>query len=355
LRHLEKRGRSTRDFFPLLRHGAEGGEEQGGEEEDEEKAVEFKVFSTNYQRTQLSAQAFLKGLGAPEGTAIEVLASEECPLSLHDHDPELSVRLTQQVQNTSAFRREEEQFLDDHGEHFISAVPELGTARDVYTFNVPVKLSGQQNKEAETEADQSQTSRKKINWMAALDYFSCRNAHDLPLHQELEEPHHAENMSNYVTSRFQLYYEDKEMRKIAVLPMLKHVVLKQFLSCIVNLGYAHAVAGTTMDDNQARIEKDAYKKLPVLIFSGHDVNLMGLLVTLNSSGSPQSKTWPGYGATLAFELVHEKVNEGDQEEDNFLVNAYYNEKPLPIKLSLNNNSENNSVKLTDLIDFCDRM
>ena len=38
---------------------------------------DLQVFATNYQRTQASAQAFLKGLGAPTGTSVEVREEEK--------------------------------------------------------------------------------------------------------------------------------------------------------------------------------------------------------------------------------------------------------------------------------------
>ena len=69
------------------------------------------------------------------------------------------------------------------------------TSTDVYTFNAPVNTA---NNSTDEEL-RSMKRTKKINWMAALDYFSCRNAHDLPLHEDLEGNHHGENMENYVS------------------------------------------------------------------------------------------------------------------------------------------------------------
>ena len=112
-----------------------------------------------------------------------------------------------------------------------------------------------------------------------------------------------------------------------------------------------------------------------MIYSGHDVNLLGLLVTLNasvvqSSGHVASSAraagsetgagvgagagagagaghWPDYGSSLVFELVQDKpqgdtrrrygdeteVTEVERErEGELLVNVYYNHQPLSFQL-----------------------
>ena len=157
------------------------------------------------------------------------------------------------------------------------------TSTDVYTFNAPVNTA---NNSTDEEL-RSMKRRKKINWMAALDYFSCRNAHDLPLHEDLEGNRHGEIMENYVsrynnsnrrflcwrvlltifmlslliihlyeTSRYKLYYQDDDMKRLAVLPMLHEVVLKEFLRRVNALGYTTSKEN---DNSHTKISSDSKK------------------------------------------------------------------------------------------------
>ena len=86
----------------------------------------------------------------------------------------------------------------------------------MFTFNIPLNDSETQdsgNKEEgsipnatkgteiesvpETETGRRQENKaKRINWMAALDYFACRSAHQLPLHAEVQ--HFGARMKEYV-------------------------------------------------------------------------------------------------------------------------------------------------------------
>lgn len=129
-----------------------------------------------------------------------------------------------------------------------------------------------------------------------------------------------------------------------------------------------------------------------MIYSGHDVNLLGLLVTLNSSvvrakgggiGQSRGGHWPDYGSSLVFELVQQAqvdttgaggagVRLGRDSE--FLVNVYYNQQPLSFQLPSIGSADtdsaaegggdsagtaevgaSNTIRLTDLIAFCDQL
>lgn len=161
-----------------------------------------------------------------------------------------------QVQNTATFRKEESNFVDTHGHHLIRVLPELGeegiywwmllihitylscavrcacccfvssevlaeltaclflfvcacvwhdsaTTRDVFTFNIPINDSATET-ETERRGVGTEQSKKeegkgnRINWMAALDYFSCRSAHQLPIHPQVEAEHFGASMKEYV-------------------------------------------------------------------------------------------------------------------------------------------------------------
>lgn len=85
------------------------------------------------------------------------------------------------------------------------------TTRDVYTFNIPVDDSDVEEVDEgslSTEEDFGSKSGStgggfKINWMAALDYFACRSAHQLPLHPQVDRvddqgEHFGTKMKEYV-------------------------------------------------------------------------------------------------------------------------------------------------------------
>lgn len=241
-----------------------------------------------------------------------------------------------------------------------------GNARDVFTFNVPINdpsittmkddaIDGDSQLETkEHKRKESGNGEKKINWMAALDYFSCRGAHELPIHPELEDVEIAKRTQEYVGSRFKLYYADNEFRRLAVLPMMRNVIVKEFIHRLSVL--------------KTCVSEDCYSP-SVVIYSGHDVNLLGLLVAMNASLiQNNSSHWPDYGASLVFELVHEDRGgmgtiESDKgvSADDFLVNVYYNQQPLLIELpstgtgTVTDADGGHAIRLSDLVAFCDSL
>jgi hypothetical protein len=144
---------------------------------------------------------------------------------------------------------------------------------------------------------------------------------------------------------------------MAVLPMLRRVV-KAFARPVAHL------------QDQKEEEPPS-----VLIYSGHDVNLLGLLVALDASPVQNGAShWPDYGSTLVFELVRDKESPGaqlvpgcgeeeeqqqQQEEAGLRVNVYYNQEPLSIRLPATSNSNRdsaeNSMRLQDLIALCNQL
>lgn len=76
---------------------------------------------------------------------------------------------------------------------------------------------------------------------------------------------------------------------------------------------------------------EASVKKPFLIYSCHDVTLLGLLYAVKDrflkSNGAQSSQWPTYASCLTFELVRLKRNE--RGEDEFVVKAWLNEAPIP--------------------------
>lgn len=102
-----------------------------------------------------------------------------------------------------------------------------------------------------------------------------------------------------------------------------------------------------------------------LIYSGHDVNLMGLLVALRASLVHKEKNhWPEYGSSLVFELVQPRgvgdSSELDRRVGELLVNVYYNHEPLSFRLpppagSGGGGKTSHCMHLADLRAFCDTL
>lgn len=93
------------------------------------------------------------GLGAVEGSSIYVRESKNCSMSFSDEKATIVKKLIKQVQN-EPFIRDTEKTL---GPYILHTIPELG----------------------------SRDSPGSVNWMATLDYFSCRLSHSLPLPPEV--------------------------------------------------------------------------------------------------------------------------------------------------------------------------
>ena len=60
----------------------------------------------------------------------------------------------------------------------------------------------------------------------------------------------------YQTSRYKLYYQNDDMKRLAVLPMLHEVVLKEFLRRVNALGYTTSKEN---DNSHTKISGDSKK------------------------------------------------------------------------------------------------
>ena len=76
------------------------------------------LYATNYQRTQASGQAFLRGMGLNrsqnrQGTAFSVRHIAECSLAFYEGRPQLAVKLVERVQKQAGFRNHDTAILRD--------------------------------------------------------------------------------------------------------------------------------------------------------------------------------------------------------------------------------------------------
>ena len=172
-------------------------------------------------------------------------------------------------------------------------------------------------------------------------------------------------------SRYKLYYADEQLRRVAVKPMLLRVVQQFTRAARGLLGAAASEAGAEGEGEAA--PPDRSPRPSVSVFSGHDVNLLGLLVALNASEVQGCRShWPDYGASLVFELVHSQGgvqrpgggHEEEEEGEDLVVNVYYNQQPLSFQLlpgeaaggeAVQGGGEGHSILLADLIAFCDKL
>jgi hypothetical protein len=116
----------------------------------------------------MSVQCLLHGLGASDGIPVIVRDSRNCSMSFSDEKATIVEKLIQQVQNES-FIMDVEKTL---GPSILHSIPEL-RAFPSLLFPIVTSFAGSRN------------LPDSVNWMATLDYFSCRLSHSLPLPPEV--------------------------------------------------------------------------------------------------------------------------------------------------------------------------
>jgi hypothetical protein len=96
---------------------------------------------------------------------VEVRQPAECSMSFFEGRPEIANAMTKKVQNFDEFRREESESVESIGRQIAEVLP---------TLVLPSSPS---------------SGTLTINWMAALDYFTCREAHSLPIDARVFDHH----------------------------------------------------------------------------------------------------------------------------------------------------------------------
>ena len=265
------------------------------------KAHQVDIIATNYQRTQLSVQAMLTGLGlediSKKGMKVRVRDIQQCAMSFYEGNPQLASRLFKNAQALQDFQQLEEPMLS------ISAA---------LMEEFPLMARKDNN--------------SKIDWLAAFDYFACREAHNLPISGNLEKDIPYGNLiKDHMARRVSMYLASgDEHIKLAVGPLLRDMKHS-----------AHQIIAGVIDENQ---QDEENRNINVHIYSGHDVNILGLLYALDADPQIISPPfWPDYGSNLIVEILQEGS-----------LNLYYETKPLKIRNATNKLSESNTISTEDL-------
>jgi len=200
--------------------------------------------ATNFQRTQASVQALLMGMGARAEVPIVCRHVEDCGMAFYDRGDGVKTRnLIKTVQATPEFVA-------------LEAASEIKSIRKLLTSELPFLARGPNG---------------GFNYFAAFDYFYCRREHSLPFLPRLEGQEFASVIEQHMALRFGLYFTHPEHIALFVLPLLR--------------------------DIQLALES----KSLLTVFSGHDVNILGLLHGLGLSDRFPQSYWPSFGSTVLLE------------------------------------------------------
>jgi len=248
LDQLEARGRELRERY--------------GEWLKPERTI---VYSTNYSRTQHSAQSFLKGLfGSNSGG---------CNLSVRvpplDNDVANSWEMHERLRHAVISSADLDPFIRDNEEEYIATREAMIKALPYY------------------EQDPA-----RFLWIYSCDYFVCRQVHDLPLKPELLE--HRDHVLSHTFKRFLHWYSQDDISKLAAGDILNAVREKL---------------------EAARAPGQEEGQFPLFtLYSGHDITVLPVLVALGiikkgMNGLHFDTHWPRYGTTVVFELLEQEAPE----------------------------------------------
>ena len=241
-----------------------------------------KVYATNYQRTQLSVQELLNGLfdqfvdnDNNNDVKIPIIVRDikSCSMSYFDGKPDLAFSLISKVQSTDKFKQ-------------IENDSKIIKVKEIMSLNIPLIIGP-----------------RGFDWMAAFDYFACRRAHDIKIHDDLVP--YENIVKQHLINRYDVYLNHHEKFGNFVFPMIQDIndQIKEFDI------------------------KDCTNNSPCLaVFSCHDVNILGLLYALKAKMIKNATFWPYYGDTIILE--HDASNK---------INVYYNDKPLEMTIDNDDN------------------
>jgi len=219
--------------------------------------------ATNFQRTQASAQALLVGMGARAEVPVVCRHVDGCGMALFDRKDGARARdLIKTVQATPEFVA-------------LEAGAEIKGVRELLTSELPSLGRGPGG---------------GFNYFAAFDYFYCRREHSLPVLPRLEGERFADIIEHHVASRFGLYFSHPERIALFVHPLLRD------------------------------IQRALDSKGLLTVFSGHDVNILGLLYGLGLSDRLPRNYWPSFGSSILLQA--------DDGTDEILLWCGTDEQPL---------------------------
>jgi hypothetical protein len=239
------------------------------------------IHSTNFKRTQISAQVVWNTIQEshqdwkPDLRAtvpIIVPHPSQCNLSFFDRASDFAAATVKEVQRQPQFQ------ASVHGSRDVTAAltsqfPRLGTHRTGF------------------------------DWMGALDYYSCRRGHGLDL--EPAVAHLESRVYSHIIDRFSMYLTHPQYLTGFMGPLLKE------LCALIEA-----------------IERDV-KDFRFHVFSGHDINLLGLICLLRATSFSRtvpilsyddfSSVWPDFGTTMVMEVL-----------DADTIHLYMNNKPFEV-------------------------
>jgi hypothetical protein len=286
------------------------------------------VYSTNYLRTVLSVQSFLDGLLGtdcylPTGTRkFDKAIFKELRVPNHawkrpDHGEKalVKVQVRQQDKDTlNAFDRNPDLMADMVSEVMLS---DDFQKKDTNAAPLAARLANcLPGLVRPRRSDFSLRSPSGINWVEAADHFVCRASHKLAFSgfSDFEHDDRVEQtlaaMSHqtkaHLAWRFRKWYQSNRLLAAIAAPPLREIV--EQMKTTPNLG--------------------AQEKRPFVIYSCHDITILGLLYGIGADFlvSDWRLFWPGYGTTLAFELV--RIEEDSAGAASHLVRILLNGKPV---------------------------
>lgn len=282
------------------------------------------AYSTNYFRTILSVQGMLDGLlgtdcydplkDSVRGT-FEVPNHEKIWKNVDIARGDVRVRIRGKADDTlNAFDRERDltMTLVSHVVESADFIEKDATAAPL-AARLANFLPGLARKGRKVFGGPS-----GINWIEASDHFVCRDVHRLKFskfsvfeHDDRAE-HTMSAMAHQTTThlawRFRQWYQYPPLLSKIAAPPLREVL-------------------DQMVKTPALQEQD---KHPFVIYSCHDVTLLGLLYGLGADfladeEGGEWRFWPSYASTLVLELV--RIEETDSE-DSHVVRVLLNGKPI---------------------------
>ena len=271
------------------------------------KAHQVDIVATNYQRTQLSVQAMLTGLGLEDisdrGMKVKVRDIQQCAMSFYEGNPQLATKLFKDTQALQDFQKLEEP-MASISKMLLNEFP-LMARKD---------------------------NHSRIDWLAAFDYFACRDAHNLPIPHTLDNndtnaSHYGNLIKEHMARRVSMYLASGgEHIRLVAGPLLRD--MRHSTQQIIASADVDAEVGNM---NEPQDQKN--QSVNVHIYSGHDVNILGLLYALEADPQLVSPPfWPDYGSNVIIEVLQQGK-----------LNLYYETEPLKIRnRNVNSNSNSNS-------------
>ncbi|CAM9348587.1 unnamed protein product [Choristocarpus tenellus] len=218
----------------------------------------IEAFSTNYHRTQLSAQGLLDGMLAGRGgVPVVVMPLEDNFLNNFESKGAEMTRLMRGVEARASFKEIEEAV----GGPLKSALHQLAP------MVFPIESDG------------------RFRWMMAADYFWCAQSHGLDVPAQLGALSSA--TIEHLAWRFSQFYGDREL-----LRAMSGSLLSNILERASRVGSGAKSPAMGVED--------------IVCFSCHDVTIMSLLYALQSDLVKAKGYWSPYGSTIMLEVLGSK-------------------------------------------------